>query len=52
MVPSYIQFCMYGTLERTIVEKGSLYENYVLNLPAVIQLRDTNTNFRIDFPFL
>ena len=53
MVPSHIQFCTYGTLERTIVEKSSLYESYVLNPPAVksLQLRDANTNFRIDYTF-
>ena len=42
---------VHGTLERTIVEKGSLYESYVLNLLRHGGLRDANTNFRIDSPF-
>ena len=42
---------VHGTLERTIEEKGSLYESYVLNPLRHGVLRDLNTNFRIDSPF-
>ena len=31
---------VHGTLERTIVEKGSLFESYVLNLPAATSTLD------------
>ena len=38
-----------GRFERTIVEKVTLYANYVPNLPRSNLLRDPNTNFRIDY---
>ena len=42
---------VHGTLEALFFKKGTLYESYVLNPPAVNQLRDVNTNFRIDYTF-
>ena len=42
---------VHGTLERTIEEKCSLYESYVLNPLRHGGLRDVNTNFRIEYPF-
>ena len=42
--------CMaHGRFERTIGQKCSLYESYVLNPPRGSLLRDPNTNFRIDY---
>jgi len=41
--------CMaHGRFERTIGQKLTLFESYVLNPPTVNQLRDPNTNFRIE----
>ena len=42
---------VHGTLEALFFFKCSLFESYVLNLSAVNQLRDANTNFRIDYTF-
>ena len=41
--------CMaHGRFERTIGQKLTLFESYVLKLLRVNQLRDPNTNFRIE----
>jgi len=38
-----------GRFERTIGQKCTLYESYVLNPPRSNLLRDPNTNFRIEY---
>ena len=39
----------HGRFERTIGQKLTLFESYVLKLLRVNQLRDPNTNFRMEY---